>query len=77
MITQLDSGVNQFLKGHEHEVTVIALAPSGSKIASGENPIDSGFHAALIVWDFYNHEMLYRVKYHKDRIVALSFSADD
>jgi WD40 repeat protein len=69
--------MNQFLKGHEHEVCSIVIAPSGNKLASGENPEDPGFHAALIVWDFYSHEMLYRVKYHKDRIVALSFSCDD
>ena len=29
------------------------------------------------MWDFKTKEMLYRVKFHKQRIQALSFSCDD
>lgn len=31
----------------------------------------------MIVWDFATHDMLYRVKFHKQKIQALSFSCDD
>jgi WD40 repeat protein len=36
-----------------------------------------GFQVAIIVWDFNSLEMLYRVRYHKEAIIALSFSFDE
>lgn len=36
-----------------------------------------GIQAAIIVWDFNTLEMLYRVRYHKEAVLALSFSHDE
>lgn len=55
----------------------LAVSKSGKLLASGEQLRDAGFQAALIVWDFFSHEMLYRVKFHKQRVQGLSFSYND
>jgi cilia- and flagella-associated protein 52 len=39
--------------------------------------MSAGFQAAVIVWDFANQEMLFRVRYHKEMVQALSFSYDE
>jgi hypothetical protein len=36
-----------------------------------------GFQAAVIVWDFEKRDMLFRVKYHREAIQALTFSCND
>jgi len=58
----------RYLKGHEGQICVITASKSGRLLASGEQVADAGFQAALIVWDFKTSEMLYRVKFHKQRI---------
>ena len=36
-----------------------------------------GTVVAVIVWDFEQRDMLYRVRYHQETIQALSFSCDE
>eukprot|EP00347_Sterkiella_histriomuscorum_P019026 403343251 len=67
----------QYLKGHEGRVCAITVSQSGKLLASGEELSDQGFQAALIVWNFFDKEMLYRVKFHKQRVQAFSFSCND
>jgi WD40 repeat protein len=66
---------NSYLKGHEGKVTTITCSKNGHLLASGEDR-GQGLQACMIVWDFNTHEMLYRVRYHKVNVRALSFSAD-
>jgi WD40 repeat protein len=66
-----------YLKGHEGQICVVTSSKSGKLLATGEQVPDAGFQAALIVWDFATHDMLYRVKFHKQKIQGLSFSCDD
>lgn len=56
---------------------MLVTSKSGKLLATGEQISDPGFQAALIVWDFYTKEMLYRVKFHKERVQGLSFSANE
>ena len=37
----------------------------------------AGFQAALIVWDFEQRDMLFRVRYHRETIQTLTFSCDE
>lgn len=75
-LVDLNQGT-QYLKGHEGQICVMITSKSGKLLGTGEQVNDPGFQAALIVWDFYTKEMLYRVKFHKQKIQAMSFSCDD
>ena len=77
IIKSLVDLTTQYLKGHEGQICVITTSKSGKLLGTGEQVHDAGFQAALIVWDFATHDMLYRVKFHKHKIQALSFSCDD
>jgi WD40 repeat protein len=66
----------QFLRGHDNDISVIRVSNSGKYIASGQKT-HMGFQADIIVWDFDNMSMLHRFKLHKVLIQDLSFSADE
>lgn len=76
VIKSIGKEKNTYLKGHDGRVTVIKCSRNGNLLASGEC-IGPGFQVAIIVWDFNTQEMLYRVRYHKEAILALSFSHDE
>ena len=61
----LDLNQVSYLKGHEGQICVVTISKSGRLLGSGEQVADAGFQAALIIWDFYTKDMLYRVKFHK------------
>ena len=65
-----------FLRGHDNDITCIAISHSGRYIASGQKTY-SGFNADIIVWDFHDHKMLYKLSMHKVRIESLCFSSQD
>lgn len=76
VIKSINSEQNTYLKGHEGRITQIAMSKSGSLIATGEQ-MAAGLQSAIIVWDFENRDMLYRVRYHLEAIQGLSFSCDE
>jgi WD40 repeat protein len=76
VIKSIGNDKNTYLKGHDGRITVIQCSRRGNLLASGE-VMGPGFQVAIIVWDFNSLEMLYRVRYHKEAIIALSFSFDE
>jgi len=78
VIKSVDGEKDKYLKGHNARIACIQISKQGNLMASGETQdIRSEENAALIVWDFNTLEILYRVKYHKQSIQALSFSCDE
>jgi WD40 repeat protein len=76
VIKSIGKEKNTYLKGHDGGITTITCSKKGNLLASGES-MGPGFMVALIIWDFNTLEMLYRVRYHKESVVALSFSFDE
>ena len=68
-----DANVQEFLRGHDDEITCIAISNNGKLIASGQK----GTNSDLIIWDFHERKMLYKLSEHDFRIELLSFSQDD
>lgn len=75
VIKSLNKAENTYLKGHEGQICSISVSKNGKLLASGELQT-AGLNAALIVWDFNTYEMLFRVRYHKQEVQALTFSCD-
>lgn len=76
VIKSIESDQNTYLKGHEGRICQIAVSKSGALLATGEQ-VGKGVVSAVIVWDFAQRDMLYRVRYHKETVQALSFSCDE
>lgn len=66
----------QFLQGHSDRVTCMSLSPSGKYLASGQ-VTHLGFQADVIVWDMESLEIVHRLRLHKVRVEAVSFSCND
>lgn len=65
-----------FLRGHDNEISCLAVSPSGKYIASGQKTY-SGFQADVIVWNFEDLSIVYRFKMHKVMVQSLSFSFNE
>jgi WD40 repeat protein len=77
-VKSVDQDKDRYLYGHSSRINYITVSKHGNLLGSGETQdIRSEEQAALIVWDFNSYEILYRVKYHKQSIKALSFSCDE
>ena len=74
VVADLSDPHNQvFLRGHDDFITTISVSPSGRYIASGQR----GEHADVIVWDFEEKRLLYRMQSHDHGIACVSFSHDE
>ena len=77
VVRSVSDDKDKYLRGHSAIVHCLAVSSRGNLIASGEaHHHASNDTAALIVWDFQNLQILYRVRYHKQMIQSLSFSCD-
>ena len=77
VVKSVDDQKDKYLKGHTGKINYIAVSKRGDLVGTGEvHDIKSSEVAALIVWDFTSLEIMYRVKYHKQMIMALSFNCD-
>lgn len=66
VVKSVDSENDKYLRGHYSNITYVTCSKNGSLIGSGEaHDPESDDSAALIVWDFQQLEILYRVRYHK------------
>jgi hypothetical protein len=63
VVKSVESNENTYLKGHEGLVTLISVSPMGKLIATGED-IGAGSPAAIIVWNFDDLTILFRVRFH-------------
>eukprot|EP00002_Diphylleia_rotans_P013043 TRINITY_DN253_c0_g1_i1.p1 TRINITY_DN253_c0_g1~~TRINITY_DN253_c0_g1_i1.p1 ORF type:complete len:608 (-),score=132.32 TRINITY_DN253_c0_g1_i1:424-2247(-) len=62
-----------FLQGHTDRVSCVAVSKSGRFVASGQIT-HMGFKADIIVWDFEQRSILFRMNLHKVKVEALVFS---
>ena len=62
-----------FLRGHDDDITCLALSPSGRFVASGQK----GENSDAIVFDFESKQLLYRMSEHDFGVACLAFSDDE
>ena len=67
VIKSIDTEQNTYLKGHEGRICQIAISKTGALLATGEQ-MGPETVSAVIVWDFDQRDMLYRVRYHNEAI---------
>lgn len=68
-----DANAQEFLRGHDDEVTCIALSNSGGLLASGQK----GKNSDVFIWNFEARKVLFRLSEHDYLIQNLQFSQDD
>jgi len=68
-----DPHKQRFLKGHDDQVTCIAISHNGKLLASGQK----GDNADVLVWSFDQGKLLYKLSEHDHMITTLDFSHDD
>jgi WD40 repeat protein len=82
----LDPHQQEFLRGHEEEITALTISPSGNYLASGQ--VSSvrvpNSEAKVIVWDFKTRQPVYSLidlndgnAFSQNRVVQLAFSSDE
>ena len=76
MIRNIITRTQQFLRGHDNDVSVIRVSNSGKYVASGQKT-HMGFQAEIIVWDFDSLGIVHRLKLHKELIQSLTFSYNE
>jgi len=76
VIRNLNTGKQEFLRGHENNIACIAMSKSGKYIASGQVTY-MGFRAPIIIWDYAKRSILHRMDLHKVKVQALAFSPND
>lgn len=78
VVKSVDDSKDKYLKGHNGKIHCIQVSTHGELMASGEvHDQRSDDAAALIVWDFASLEIMYRVRYHKQMVQAMSFNCDE
>jgi WD40 repeat protein len=61
VINDLTDAHNQvFLRGHDDDISCLAVSASGRFIASGQ----TGDNSDVIVWDFEQHAVVWRLQEH-------------
>lgn len=77
VVRHIISRTQQFLRGHDNNISVITVSQSGKYVASGQQT-HMGFQADVIIWDFDSMTMLHRLKLlHKVLIQSLTFSFNE
>ena len=69
----LTAGQQAFLRGHDSDVTCMAVSQSGRLMATGQN----GINADVCVWDLHTGELLHRLSEHDEGVATLAFSPDE
>ncbi|KAL1504617.1 hypothetical protein AB1Y20_008400 [Prymnesium parvum] len=81
-----DAHQQEFLKGHNEEITCLALSPMGTMIASGQVSTTRvpRSEAMVLVWDYKTRMPLYRlvelndgITFTRNKVTQLSFSPDE
>lgn len=68
-----DPNKQYFLRGHDNEVTTIALSNQGKLLASGQK----GENSDILVWDYHSRRVIYTLSEHDYAVTILKFSNDD
>ncbi|CAK4138717.1 unnamed protein product [Aphanomyces euteiches] len=72
-----DSHSQEFLRGHDEEISSMAMSKSGILLASGQLPSSKRNGATIIVWEFHARTELYRLEGFHCKITKMAFSPDD
>eukprot|EP00164_Ancoracysta_twista_P004891 GFYU01006652.1.p1 GENE.GFYU01006652.1~~GFYU01006652.1.p1 ORF type:complete len:670 (-),score=143.64 GFYU01006652.1:102-1976(-) len=74
-----DPHKQDFLRGHDEQISALVISPSGRFIASGQVGSTSSKEneAPIIVWDFASRREIYRLYGHTGVVNCLGFSPDD
>lgn len=64
VVRHIISRTQQFLRGHDNDISVITVSSTGKYIASGQKT-HMGFQADIIIWDFDTLQIVQRLKLHK------------
>lgn len=76
VVENLQTRGQEFLIGHNNNVSCIAVSKNGRYIASGQVTY-MGFKADIIIWDFETKQIHARLVLHKVKVLDLAFSAND
>jgi WD40 repeat protein len=72
----IDTQSQVFMRQHDDFVTSIALSSSGNMLASGQTGANNG-NADVLVWDFEQRTVLYRLEELDSEVISLAFSLDE
>ena len=81
-----DPHQQEFLKGHNEEITCLAISPMGNMIASGQvsSTRVPNSEATVIVWDYRTRLPVYRlmelhdgIAFTRNKVIQLAFSPDE
>ena len=64
IIRNVLSRQDSFLRGHDNDISTMALSKSGKYLASGQRTF-SGFKADIIIWDLTTLSLIHRFSIHK------------
>jgi WD40 repeat protein len=73
VIIEEQSGKQNFLYGHKHEITTMDMSSKGRMVATGEGGRDSD----VIVWNYKTREILFKLSEHDNGITSVSFISDE
>jgi WD40 repeat protein len=74
-----DPHKQEFLRGHDEEITSLTVSPTGSMVASGQigSTTIKTNDAPVLVWDFFERRELFQLAGHTQGILRLAFSPDE
>lgn len=76
VVRHIMNRTQEFLRGHDNNISVMTVSDSGRFVASGQQT-HMGFQADVIIWDFDSRELMHRLKLHKVLIQTLTFSFNE
>jgi len=74
-----DPHQQEFLRGHDMEVSTLSISPSGRMLASGQLGTihRKGYGAPIIIWDMYTKTPMFTLQGHTERVELVRFSPDE
>ncbi|CAL9700418.1 unnamed protein product [Knipowitschia caucasica] len=76
IIKRIQDGKQDFLHGHNNNVSCVSVSRSGQYIASGQVNF-MGFKADVIIWDYEQRNIYAQLSLHMAKVEALSFSPNN
>ncbi|KAL4432056.1 hypothetical protein ABPG74_017792 [Tetrahymena malaccensis] len=74
VITDLkDPHKQSFLRGHDNQITCLAISNNGKLVASGQ----LGDNSDVIIWDFQYRKLRFKLSEHDHEVAIVQFSDDD
>ena len=68
-----DPHQQEFLRGHDDDISSLSVSPSGNLIASGQQ----GTNSDVIIWDYASRQIKFRFSEHDHGVNTVAFSHDE